>query len=126
MKKLGITLALAGVAGLLQLTAVTAHGEPPLEEFVLKEETTVSAEIFYADVYTERVSFADLNIETPAGMKTLSTRIGAAIEKVCGDNAEIRDFKYRDIEKSCRLQAWSDALGQVDDLIAERKLAAKR
>lgn len=51
-----------------------------------------------------RVTYADLDLRTDAGVKTLNRRLARALSHVCGDFAGAFPEEARDIEK-CRTNA---------------------
>jgi UrcA family protein len=69
----------------------------------------VGSSAFAADARTEVVKFADLNVNTPAGVEALYGRIHAAAQRVCdqpaGEQAAI---------KPCVTKAESQAIGRAN------------
>jgi UrcA family protein len=51
---------------------------------LLASLTANPAHADWSDPASEIVSYADLDLSTPAGIKTLDGRIGRAVRKVCG------------------------------------------
>ena len=75
-----------------------------------------------------RVSFADLDLSTPAGQKRLDSRIRRAISDICG-HADLRDLRARLIETQCIRDARRSTDVQVAraiDTAQQRNLAAVR
>ena len=62
---------------------------------------------------TVRVSYADLNIATPAGAARLHSRLRAASERVCGQ-ANFRDLATVSLENACVARTLAGALEQVE------------
>lgn len=82
-----------------QNTPVTVYGEP-------------------SDVRTERVSYRDLNLATPAGEKILTQRVGGAVRRVCSDTGHIGLYSDRFY---CTSGAWKDARPQMSRAIARAR-----
>jgi len=75
-----------------------------------------------------RVSFADLNLSTPEGQRSLDRRIRRAISDICG-RADGRDLPARAFEMRCRRDARRSTEVQVAraiDTAQQRNLAAVR
>jgi len=66
----------------------------------------------HAAVPQVHVSYADLNVHSPAGAAVLNHRIAAAAEQVCGDSGD-RDPSRRARVDACKIQAVADALATV-------------
>lgn len=66
---------------------------------------------------TQIVSFADLDLRTPAGRQTLESRIADAVIAVCGETRMRSAWETKAVEK-CRVAATADAKGQVEARIA--------
>lgn len=58
------------------------------------------------------VNYADLNLESAAGIESLYARIRSAAKKVCG-TAEIRDIAARAAVSACRVAAMDKAVAAV-------------
>jgi len=86
--------------GLFAMTPPAVAAEPPL--VVTAPDT---------DLPTRRVGYADLNLASKAGEKTLHRRVGKAVKSVC-DEAVGPSASY-DIDLSCRSFAWSGARPQM-------------
>lgn len=71
------------------------------------------------------VNYADLNLESPAGVERLYTRIRSAARQVCGA-AEHRDFAARNAVRSCRSAAVANAVAKVDSPALSARHAGKR
>lgn len=56
----------------------------------------------------ERVSYADLNLASAAGERTLNRRVGGAVRNVCAPQAEAI------AQLNCRNFAWRGARPQID------------
>ena len=54
---------------------------------------------------SERVSFADLNLATPAGIATLNGRIDGAVRRICA-NAHPADISAGMQDRQCRVAAY--------------------
>ena len=61
------------------------------------------------------VSYADLNVASPAGAQALDRRIAAAVEKVC-IKPELRDLKGMTAWEECKAAALTDAMEQLSTL----------
>jgi len=71
--------------------------------------------IIEADVPTIVVSYADLNVGTPAGRSRLQTRIRHAAETLCLDH-NVRDVERSMSGRTCYNRAIGSASGQMQDL----------
>jgi len=60
------------------------------------------------------VSYADLDINTTAGARTLMTRIDQAADRACGERPDIRQLKQRSDFERCRKAAVTGAVAAVD------------
>lgn len=86
----GITLALlVGIASAAMAQDVTVRARP------------------VPTIATENVYFGDLNLASRHGVKTLKTRVGGAVGRVCEPDNET--FSYID----CRGSAWDGARPQI-------------
>ena len=70
-----------------------------------------------AEEVTVVVSFADLNLASPAGRETLEGRIAAAVTHVCGKPAPGSPQSFK-VVKDCRSDAMEDAMKQLEAKIA--------
>lgn len=61
-------------------------------------------------VRSERVKFADLNVETPEGVQVLYSRIHAAAKRVCSES----DPVLKAAENICISKADGDAIAKLD------------
>lgn len=61
---------------------------------------------------TARVSYADLDLASPAGRAMLERRVDAAADAVCGRNGYVGLAELR-IAEACHAQAVEGAMGQV-------------
>ena len=60
------------------------------------------------------VSFADLNLDNPAGVATLHQRLRVAARRVCPDlTPDLRDLNGRKRLEQCRLQSLETAIQQL-------------
>lgn len=66
-----------------------------------------------ADVRSETVKFADLNISTPSGVAALFQRIHAAAERVCEPSAGENPFHTLST-RTCVEQAQARAVAQIN------------
>jgi UrcA family protein len=57
------------------------------------------------------VSYADLDLSKPAGLRTLEGRVSAAADQVCGQPSRI--LKVDAQRKTCRSHALAGARGQI-------------
>lgn len=62
-------------------------------------------------VPTRRVSFADLNLASTAGQKTLDRRVGGAVRSVCLEATGPNPLDWA--EYACRADAWRGAKPQM-------------
>jgi UrcA family protein len=83
---------------------------------------TVSAEPV---VRRQNVSYADLDLNSPAGLQTLQRRIRAAVKVVCGPTPELRELNEMRAEQECRYKALQQATARVEQAIGGAKLAAR-
>jgi len=66
------------------------------------------------DAPTAKVSYADLDLTSAQGAKTLHARITAAARQVCaGDTFDIRDLNLYAVQRSCLSQAVANAEREV-------------
>ncbi len=68
---------------------------------------------------SERVSFADLNIESQDGVRTLKARIRSAAGRICLSN-QVEPLRARLNAMTCFRTAIGNAHGQMDRIVAER------
>jgi UrcA family protein len=64
-----------------------------------------------SDVRSEKVNYADLNMNTLAGASVLYSRIQDAARRVCGNE---NDLSHLGIRKSCRRTAIAAAVAKVN------------
>jgi UrcA family protein len=65
-----------------------------------------------SDFPTRYVTYSDLNLVHPAGLKTLNGRVNSAVREVCREStAGSADFY---LEMGCRSFAWDGARPQID------------
>lgn len=96
----------AGIAAAALLTAVPISNAEPV-------------------VRHERVSYADLDLNTQAGIQTLQRRIRAAVKVVCGPTPELRELNQIRAEQECRYRALQQAAAKVEAVIGGPKVAAR-
>lgn len=63
---------------------------------------------------SERVSYADLDLSSKAGVRTLKTRLHAALDRVCGNHFESASLSIRRATKACRAQAMDRAMASIN------------
>jgi UrcA family protein len=68
-----------------------------------------------SEVVVRRVSFADLNLATPAGEQSLNSRVGYAVNDLCdditgGSNGSLTMNQYL---RKCSASAWGQARPQM-------------
>jgi UrcA family protein len=103
MSVLSRPLAAALLSVSLALPALAAARSPAHEIIVRPAASGV-------DVRAERVSYADLNLDHPAGARTLLMRINGAAQRVCGTDDGIHgDGGY----KACVRKAVDRAVTEV-------------
>ena len=68
------------------------------------------------DVITRHVSYADLNLARPDGARALMTRVGSAVNGLCGQVAASRDVSIMTgvAANRCSRASWSQARPQID------------
>ena len=76
-------------------------------------------------VRRQNVSYADLDLNSPAGLQTLQRRIRAAVRVVCGPTPELRELNEMRAEQECRYKALQQATARVEQAIGGAKLAAR-
>ena len=90
-----INLVLAAAAAAMASGAAAKTGDAPNTETV-----------------SETISYADLNLATPAGRKALEGRIGRAADRVCARSGADRLADSADF-RTCRSKARDEAMEQV-------------
>ena len=68
---------------------------------------------------TRRVGYADLNLATQIGERTLVRRVRTAVKDVCEEEVGPSPLFY--YEYSCRVLTWKDTRPQVDQAIARAR-----
>jgi len=68
---------------------------------------------------SQHVSFADLNLGSPAGVSRLTHRIRSAAADLCLEN-NVDSLKMRVARTSCYQRAMSGALAQMQQIVAAR------
>ena len=63
------------------------------------------------DLPRRYVTYSDLNLIQPAGLKTLNRRVNSAVREVCRESVPSGDFY---IEMGCRSHAWDGARPQIN------------
>lgn len=77
--------------------------------------TGLTTSAVYAEpANTTVVSYGDLNIDTPAGLKTLNARIHSAANRLC-DTSSFGDLARRTETQKCYHSAVADAMKQLSD-----------
>jgi UrcA family protein len=99
-------LLIAGTAG-----AALAKSQPDVK---------VIGHLPSAEIQTERVSFADLNLASPGGVRRLNDRIGGAVSRVCF----AFDYVKSSIKADCDEAAWNGARPQMDRAIMRARQIA--
>ena len=89
---------------ILALALVAAASPALAEQVVTGKRLTIDEQ----GRVTRTVTFADLNLASPAGEKTLLRRVGAAVKFVCRQGIDSID------ENFCRNYAWDGARPQID------------
>jgi UrcA family protein len=75
------------------------------------KDVTVRAYV-QEEVPSEHVTYADLNLASVSGVKTLKTRVGAAVGRVCSPQYDAF------ANMNCRAFAWRGANPQIDLAVA--------
>jgi UrcA family protein len=70
------------------------------------------------------VSYADLNLQTPAGAAALEQRVHRAVYEVCG-SADDRDLSDWFAQKKCRAEAFKDAGAKMARAVAAARAPAQ-
>jgi UrcA family protein len=89
--------------GLAALAALTLIAGPALARPAQTDEAPRQA----------KVSYADLNLNTPAGQAVLAARIRRAAEAVCGPEPDSRDVKAVMTFDRCMKQSTDQAVASV-------------
>lgn len=68
-----------------------------------------------ADVVVRHISYADLNLASAPGERTLNRRVGGAVRDLCLEATGGNDgsFSFRYTMHKCNKRAWSDARPQI-------------
>lgn len=85
------------------------------------KEVTIVAEAIPEDAISQRVSFADLNLASDAGVIALTGRVRQAARKVC---RPLDAFASHGQFAECRSYAWNGAKPQMDRAITRAKQLA--
>jgi UrcA family protein len=100
------TLASHAVATAAVLALTVAMTVP-----VAAKEVTVRHRVISEDQLTRSVSYADLDLASPNGVKRLTTRVRSAVGYVCAPHLDrVRASGYGE----CRSYAWKGARPQMD------------
>lgn len=69
----------------------------------------------HEDIISRHISYADLNLASAAGERTLNSRVGGAIIGLCNDvtTQMSGSYWYRLIDGRCTAAAWSQATPQI-------------
>ncbi|HEY1930079.1 MAG TPA: UrcA family protein [Caulobacteraceae bacterium] len=59
------------------------------------------------------VTYADLNLSTPAGRTNLQQRLAHAVDQVCATRPDPRDLDGWQAYEACRKQAWESIRPQL-------------
>ena len=70
--------------------------------------------------FTQRVTYADLDLATKDGKKLLFRRVRSAVNSVCSDMLGPSPIYYA--EHSCRRATWWDTRPQMDRVLREARL----
>jgi UrcA family protein len=105
-------LALAGlVAAVAWQAAPAAKAQSPsVSEVIVRGVTHAGRE-----VRQQRVSYADLNLRTEAGARTLLARIQGAAKRVCSPQPAPPDLTDQADYKTCLRDANGDAVADLGD-----------
>lgn len=78
------------------------------------------------DVALERISIADLDLDSEAGQRALKRRIGQATESVCGSYAGKRDDYEIDAIDECRRRVRAEVDRTVEAKVNQQKTRLAR
>lgn len=116
----------AKIVSLCVATAITAGGlfvvSPPASA---RQPIVVTAPA--EDMVVRRVSFADLNLASTAGEKTLNHRVGGAVTSLCIEavGPDTRSLSSTIANMRCTRQAWDGARPQIANAVQRaRDIAA--
>jgi UrcA family protein len=85
--------------------------------------STTSSQPFDPDrLASERITYVDLDLSSPAGRMALHHRIAGAARRVC-DTSGLPSLEEFGISARCYRHAMKDGLRQIDDLVAARGAA---
>lgn len=71
-----------------------------------------------AEQVSRRVSYADLDLSTPAGQRSLHNRIAFAVRQICGDLSSVYSSYELSMLSKCNREAWSSSNKQVADAVS--------
>jgi UrcA family protein len=116
----------AKIVSLCVATAITAGGffvvSPPASA---RQPIVVTAPA--VDMVVRRVSFADLNLASMSGEKTLNRRVGGAVTSVCIEavGPDTRSLDSTIANMRCTRHAWNGARPQIASAVQRaRQIAA--
>lgn len=72
------------------------------------------------------VSYADLNLASPAGRATLDRRIGSVARMVCGEAPAPLDLRAEGLVRACRAELAASARQQVTAIAGGARYASNR
>jgi UrcA family protein len=78
----------------------------------MAQDATVFGDRLSDDILTERVSYADLNLASAIGERTLDRRVSKAVRRVCDPEKEFVRTAM------CTSAAWKSARPQIDLAVA--------
>ena len=81
-----------------------------------------SSALAQADAPTVRVSYADLNLSTPAGRERFERRLAAAVQRVC-PFVYARDLAAQQAARSCIAETHADLKQAVASLLKRQGVA---
>lgn len=96
---------------LKRLALITAFGLTGIAS-VAQAQSTLPSVVVEGGVPTVQVSYADLALDTSAGMQTLTRRVDAAVRQVCRPDYGSRRFSEMTLASACRRDALADAWEQ--------------
>ncbi|MCH8617355.1 UrcA family protein [Sphingomonas sp. SM33] len=101
-KIISFSAAVALASGVFMLVASPAHGKPVVV-------------VANPAILTRHISFADLNLASSSGERTLNRRVGGAIGGLCSEatGGEDGSFTTRLEKRKCNNSAWGQARPQI-------------
>jgi UrcA family protein len=79
--------------------------------------STVAPSLAQEETASVTVSYADLNLQTPAGAASLERRVHQAVYEVCGSEDD-RDLSDWFAQRKCRADALKDARAKMNQAVA--------